>query len=113
VSEQTAETYRQERRGRPGATTRYVRHPSSRFALTHRVEFERLDQEARCDGVFPLVTNERAMTERELLLAYKQQPAIERRFEQLKTDFAVAPVYLKVCWFSVNGQNGVARQARH
>jgi transposase len=35
------------------------------------------------------------MTERELLLAYKQQPAIERRLEQLKTDFAVAPVYLK------------------
>jgi transposase len=95
VSEQTAETYRQERRGRPGATTRYVRHETRRFAITHRVEFERLDEEARCDGVFPLVTNERTMTEQELLLAYKQQPAIERRFEQLKTDFAVAPVYLK------------------
>ena len=35
------------------------------------------------------------MSERELLLAYKQQPAIERRFEHLKTDFVVAPVYLK------------------
>jgi hypothetical protein len=35
------------------------------------------------------------MTERELLLAYKQQPAIERRFEHLKTDFVVAPVFLK------------------
>ncbi len=95
VSEQTAATYRQERRGRPGATTRYVRHETTRFALTHRIEFERLDEEARCDGVFPLVTNDRTLTERELLLAYKQQPAIERRFEQLKTDFAVAPVYLK------------------
>jgi hypothetical protein len=41
VSEQTAETYRQERRGRPGATTRYVRHETRRFAITHRVEFER------------------------------------------------------------------------
>ena len=29
------------------------------------------------------------------MLAYKQQPAIERRFEQMKTDFVVAPVYLK------------------
>ena len=28
-------------------------------------------------------------------MAYKHQPAIERRFEQLKTDFVVAPVYLK------------------
>ena len=32
---------------------------------------------------------------RELLLAYKQQPMIEKRFAQLKTDFVVAPVYLK------------------
>jgi transposase len=95
VSEQTAETYRQERRGRPGERTRYVRREKTRFAITHRVEFERLDEEARCDGVFPLVTNERTMTERELLLAYTQQPALERRFEHLKTDFAVAPVYLK------------------
>ena len=29
------------------------------------------------------------------MLSYKQQPAIERRFEQMKTDFVVAPVYLK------------------
>jgi transposase len=95
VSEQATETYRQERRGRPGATTRYVRHQARRFALTHRIEFERLAEEARCDGIFPLVTNDRTLTERELLLAYKRQPALERRFEQLKTDFAVAPVYLK------------------
>ena len=31
----------------------------------------------------------------ELLHAYKRQPAIEKRFSQLKTDFEVAPVYLK------------------
>ena len=30
-----------------------------------------------------------------MLLAYKGQPVIEKRFAQLKTDFAVAPVYLK------------------
>ena len=45
--------------------------------------------------MFPLVSNEPTMTDDELLLAYKHQPAIERRFEQLKTDFVVAPVYLK------------------
>jgi hypothetical protein len=47
------------------------------------------------DGVFPLITNDRTLSERELLLAYKGQPVIEKRFAQLKTDFAVAPVYLK------------------
>jgi transposase len=47
------------------------------------------------DGVFPLITNDRTLREQELLLAYKGQPVIEKRFSQLKTDFAVAPVYLK------------------
>jgi len=45
--------------------------------------------------VFPLVTNVLAMSEAEVLMAYKRQPVIEKRFSQLKTDFAVAPVYLK------------------
>jgi transposase len=95
IEEQVTERYRQERRGRPGEKTRYVKEEKLRFALRHRIELERLDEEARCDGIFPLVSNDRVMTERELLLAYKQQPAIERRFEQMKTDFVVAPVYLK------------------
>ncbi|MBV8577250.1 MAG: hypothetical protein JOZ58_19690 [Acetobacteraceae bacterium] len=95
IAERTTATFRQERRGRPGEGTRYIRHEKKWFAITHRVEFERLDEESRCDGIFPLITNDRTMTERDLLLAYKQQPANERRFEQLKTDFAVAPVYLK------------------
>ncbi|MBV8487019.1 MAG: IS1634 family transposase [Planctomycetaceae bacterium] len=95
IEEQVAEKYRQERRGRPGEKTRYIREEKLRFALKHRLELERLDEEARGDGIFPLVSNDRSMTERELLLAYKQQPAIERRFEHLKTDFVVAPMYLK------------------
>src|SRR6478752_2239843 len=48
-----------------------------------------------CDGISPLISNERMLSELHLLLAYKQQPAIERRFEQMKTEFVVAPVYLK------------------
>ena len=42
-----------------------------------------------------MITNDRTLTEQELLLAYKGQPVIENRFAQLKTDFAAAPVYLK------------------
>ena len=95
IEEQVTEKYRQEQRGRPGEKTRYIRGEKLRFILKHRIELERLDEEARCDGTFPLVSNDRAMTEQELLLAYKQQPAIERRFEHLKTDFVVSPVFLK------------------
>jgi transposase len=95
VIEQTTKSYRQEKRGRPGSQTQYVEHQRTRFELKHHVDLARLDAEARCDGVFPLITNDRTMTELEVLLAYKKQPALERRFEQLKTDFVVAPVYLK------------------
>ena len=95
VEERTTETYRQERRGRPGPTTRYVRRQATRFDLSWRLDHDRLAEEARCDGIFPLVTNVTAMTAQELLLAYKQQPMIETRFSQLKTDFVVAPVFLK------------------
>jgi transposase len=95
VVQRTTESYRQEKRGRPGNATRYVKHERTRFALEHRIDLAKLDAEARCDGVFPLITNDRALTELEVLLAYKKQPALERRFEQLKTDFVVAPVYLK------------------
>lgn len=95
VIEQTTEKYRQEKRGRPGKETRYVKEEDTRFDLTRQVDMERLTAEAQCDGIFPLITNESSLSELDLLLSYKHQPALERRFEQLKTDFVVAPVYLK------------------
>jgi transposase len=95
IEERTEETFRQQRRGRPNAETLYVKRERKRFDLTHRVDLARLSEEARCDGIFPLITNEPTMSAKELLLAYKQQPMIEKRFAQLKTDFVVAPVFLK------------------
>jgi transposase len=95
IQEKTTETYRQERRGRRGPETRYVRSEATRFDLSWRIDHDRLAVEARCDGVFPLVTNVTTMSASDLLLAYKQQPMIEKRFSQLKTDFVVAPVFLK------------------
>lgn len=95
IEAQTNETFRQERRGRPGAATRYVKQERRRFDLTYRIDHIRLAEEARCDGIFPLITNEVTLSALELLLAYKQQPRIEKRFAQLKTDFVVAPVFLK------------------
>ena len=95
IEEREVETFRQEGRGRPTERTRYVREARTRFELKYRVEYERLAAEVECDGFFPLITNELSVSERDLLLAYKGQPALERRFAQLKTDFEVAPVYLK------------------
>jgi transposase len=92
---ETTERFHQERRGRPSENTKYLREEVVRFKLVHRVDMDRLSAETRCDGIFPLITNDRAMSDLQLLAAYKKQPAIERRFEQMKTDFVVAPVYLK------------------
>jgi len=95
IEEREMEWFRQEGRGRPTERTRYVREIRTSFALNYRVELERLAEEVVCDGFFPLITNEPSLSERELLVAYKSQPALERRFTQLKSDFEVAPVYLR------------------
>jgi len=57
----------------------------------------RLRQEGNTDGVFPLVTNIPPKEARavEILQMYRYQPHLERRFQNLKTEYAVAPVYLK------------------
>src|SRR3990172_4629711 len=61
----------------------------------HSIDHDQIAAEAPSDGVFPLVTNDRTLSELELLHAYKRQPLIEKRFAQMKTDFQVTPVWLK------------------
>jgi transposase len=95
IEERLQERYRQERRGRPTKDTRYVRQVSTRCGLSYQSDHARIAEDQRCDGVFPLVTNVLELSQREVLLVYKRQPVIEKRFSQLKTDFRVAPVYLK------------------
>jgi transposase len=95
IKERTQEKYRQDRRGRPNDQTRYVRETSTRFELVYHIDTERLVAETASDGVFPLITNDHSLSGLEMLLAYKGQPALEKRFSHLKTDFEVAPVYLK------------------
>jgi hypothetical protein len=56
---------------------------------------EQLALDAYGDGVFLLISNDDSLAELEMLLANKSQPALEKRFSHLKTDFEVAPVYLK------------------
>jgi transposase len=95
ISEHQQESYRQATRGRPTKETRYVKTVSTRFDLSYQIDHTRIAEDQRCDGVFSLVTNVLDLSENELLLIYKRQPVIENRFSQLKTDFRVAPVYLK------------------
>ena len=45
--------------------------------------------------MFPLLTNDRTLSDAQVFEAHKRQPTIEKRFEQTKTVFEIAPVLLK------------------
>lgn len=95
VQPHSVETFHQDHRGRPGKDTRYVKKVATRFDLAYRIDDAAVATDAASDGIFPLVSNVADLDELELLHAYKRQPTIEKRFSQFKTDFEVAPVYLK------------------
>lgn len=89
--------YRQASRGRPGPQTVYRQVSKPRPEVLWRVREELVVADTKADGLFPLVTdlpNERANL-KQVLLWYKFQPRLEKRFEQLKTVFEVRPVFLK------------------
>lgn len=89
------ESFRKEGPGRPSQDSHYRREVRHRFELHWRVADGPWRITEAEDGVFPLLTNDRRLTPRELLEAYKRQPQIEKRFSQLKSDFDLAPVFLK------------------
>ena len=95
VLEQEKPTYRQVSTGRPNKNTKYAKEVRKRFDISWSIDSVRLAEAESLDGIFPLITNIKEMTAEEVLRAYKRQPIIEKRFSQLKTDFSVAPVYLK------------------
>jgi transposase len=95
IQERQQEQYRQSGRGRPHKGTKYTRSVQTRFDVTWEVDGQQLDRAVAGDGVFPLITNLADWRAADVLQAYKRQPIIEKRFSQLKTDFRVAPMYLK------------------
>jgi transposase len=95
VTETTEETFRQEKRGRPGANTRYRRTTRTHHRIAWAVNEDIVAHDAASDGCFPLITNDTTMTGAEVLAAYRYQPNLERRNHMLKGPQAVAPVYLQ------------------
>src|SRR4051812_30638004 len=95
VEEEVEEEYRQVGPGRPGPNTVYQRVERKRYRIRVQEDGEALAREARCDGLFPLLTNDETLTLKEALGKYKYQPFVEKRHEQLKTVFGVTPMWLK------------------
>lgn len=95
ILEEKENIFKQEKRGRPNSKTKYKRIVKKRFHVTWSPRKENIDFDARSDGMFPLITNCEDLSLVEILDKYKYQPWLEKRHEQLKTVYKVAPVLLK------------------
>jgi transposase len=82
-------------RGRPGPRTKYATRIESLFSLTWQRDKEALKGENRLDGVFPLLTTDNSFSAKDVLLAYKYQPRLEKRFTQFKSVHEAAPLLFK------------------
>jgi transposase len=81
--------------GRPGPNTCYEHREETFYELIFTEDQAAIVADEKCDGLFCLISNDETLSLSEALAKYKYQPFLEKRFEQLKTVFAVAPVWLK------------------
>jgi transposase len=88
-------SFRQSTAGRPTAQTRYIRKTRKYYRLSWELDEAVIAYDRKSDGMYPLLTNDRDLTPAQVLQAHKRQPSIEKRFEQTKTVFEIAPVFLK------------------
>jgi len=95
IDENIDEGFRQEKRGRPGADTRYRRTTRTRHTLSWTTRDDMIAYDAASDGCFPLVTNDRQITDADVLAAYRYQPNLERRHHLLKSVQDADPIWLR------------------
>jgi transposase len=94
VSERLDRWIREESRG-PGRNPARRKLQKTRFTLNWRINETALADEAAAYGCFALITNDRELTDAQLLTAYRYQPNLEQRHHQLKSVQDAAPVFLK------------------
>ena len=95
VEQDTVESFRQAKRGRPGPNTAYKKITRTTLRIRFTVDEDQVAHDAASDGVWPLITNDQQMAPAELLAAYKWQPNLEKRHAQLKGTQLVAPMWLR------------------
>jgi transposase len=95
VTEAVEESYKQDNRGRPGTQTRYRRTTRTRYSLAWQTRDDVIAYDAAGDGCFPLITNDKNLTDKEVLIAYRYQPNLERRHHLLKSVQDADPLWLR------------------
>lgn len=81
--------------GRPGPDTQYKTVVHKSYKITVEENKEALQRAERCDGIFPLMSNDKSLSLKDALQKYKYQPYAEKRHQQMKSVFGVMPVWLK------------------
>jgi transposase len=94
LSETITKTYKQARAGRPGPATNYREILTSHFTINPNILLDRVAHDAASDGCFPLISNDRNLSDADMLAAYRYQPNLERRHHLLKSVQDAAPVLL-------------------
>lgn len=87
--------YRQSQPGRPGPNTKYIRKTKRHWQVGWEINQEAIEYDCNSDGMYPLLTNDRTLTDAQVFEAHKRQPTIEKRFSQMKSIFEITPVLLK------------------
>ena len=95
VCEKKEETKIQIGRGRPGPETKYESISKTSYSLVWEIDENRLSAEGNVDGIFPLLSTDKSFSAKEVLLAYKYQPRLEKRFNQFKSVHEAAPLLFK------------------
>jgi transposase len=95
VETDSAESFRQAKRGRPGPNTAYKKIVTTRLRIRFTVDEHQVAHDTASDGMWPLITNDRDLTPAEAFGAYRWQPNLEKRHAQLKGTQLVAPMWLR------------------
>jgi transposase len=82
-------------KGRPGLNTKYKKRTEVIYTLSWTRNKDILKAEKKTDGIFPLLSTDPELSTKEVLDAYKYQPRLEKRFEQLKQVLLGAPLLFK------------------
>ena len=82
-------------KGRPGPDTKYESISKTSYSLVWEIDKKRLTAEGNTDGIFPLLSTDKSFSAKEVLLAYKYQPRLEKRFNQFKSVHEAAPLLFK------------------
>jgi len=88
-------SFRQTTKGRPGPKTTYIRKTRKRWTIDWNLDQEAIDYDRKSDGMYPLLTNDLKLSDKQVFEAHKHQPSIEKRFHQTKSVLRITPVFLK------------------